>query len=111
MVLSITNEVLILTTALINIFCRDGCEHAKEVIKPFDWTFYTTYKGTLLGDKKFQVVPTTERIDLEKLKVKEEIKFYEDICLFEDELADNGVAQLTVKMVHIAIPISISTLC
>lgn len=76
---------------------RDSAEQ-KEVIKPFDWTFYTKYKGTFVGEKALEVIPTTERIDMEKLKVKEEIKFYEDLCLFEDELADNGIAQLAVKM-------------
>lgn len=38
-------------------------------------------------------------IDLEVLKKKEKIYFYEDIILFEDELADNGCALLSVKMV------------
>ena len=45
--------------------------------------------------------PTKERIDLEQLKVKEKIYFYEDIILYEDELADNGVAKLSVKMASI----------
>lgn len=48
----------------------------------------------------FQVEPTKERIDLEQLKVKEKIYFYEDIILYEDELADNGIAKLNVKMVR-----------
>lgn len=42
---------------------------------------------------------TKERIDLEQLKVKEKIFFYEDVILYEDELADNGIAKLNVKMV------------
>lgn len=25
-------------------------EHSKEVIKPYDWTYTTDYKGTLLGE-------------------------------------------------------------
>lgn len=77
---------------------RDDCEHVKEVVKPFDWTFTTSYKGTFLGDPKFQVTPTNEQINMEKLKVKEEILFYDDVCLFEDELADNGIAQCSVKI-------------
>ena len=36
---------------------------------------------------------------MEKLKVKEKIHFYEDVVLFEDELADNGVSRLNVKIV------------
>ena len=47
----------------------------------------------------FQVESTGERIDLEQLKVKEKIFFYEDVILYEDELADNGIAKLNVKMV------------
>ena len=50
--------------------------------------------------KLFQVTPTEEKIDVEKLKVREQIMFYEEITLFEDELADHGCAILTVKMVR-----------
>ena len=31
--------------------------------------------------------------------MKESIHFYEDVVLFEDELADNGVSKLNIKMV------------
>ena len=37
---------------------------------------------------------------MEKLKIKEKIYFYDDVVLYEDELADNGVAKLNVKMVR-----------
>lgn len=47
----------------------------------------------------FQVESTDERIDMQQLKVKEKIYFYEDVILFEDELADNGISKLNVKMV------------
>ena len=46
-----------------------------------------------------QVLETEETIDIELLKKKEKIYFFEDIILFEDELADNGCAVLNVKMV------------
>lgn len=29
---------------------RSEPEHTKEVVKPYDWTYTTDYKGTLLGD-------------------------------------------------------------
>lgn len=79
---------------------RQDSEYIKEVIKPFDWTFTTDYKGTLTGNKDLvmKVEPTDERIDLEQLKVKEKIFFYEDLILYEDELADNGIAKLNVKL-------------
>ncbi|CAH1798915.1 unnamed protein product [Owenia fusiformis] len=68
----------------------------KEVINPFDWTFSTNYKGTTLGDIK--ITETTERIDMEKLKVREKIHFFSDLVLYEDELADNGCSLLNVKI-------------
>ncbi|XP_001601371.1 TIP41-like protein [Nasonia vitripennis] len=70
-------------------------EYMKETIKPFDWTFTTDYMGTMSG---FEVEDTEERIDVEKLKRKDKILFYVDLTLFEDELHDNGIASLSVKM-------------
>ncbi|KAM3920715.1 TIP41-like protein [Leptodactylus fuscus] len=78
---------------------RSESEHSKEIVKPYDWTYTTDYKGTLLGnDLTFDVVPTTERINTEKLKTREEIKFFEEVLLFEDELHDHGVSSLSVKI-------------
>lgn len=79
---------------------RSDCEYIKDVIKPFDWTYTTDYKGTVFGteDNQLKIEPTTDRIDLEKLKVREKIMFYEDMLMFEDELADNGTSVLSVKI-------------
>lgn len=44
-------------------------------------------------------MPTTERIDMERLKAREQIKFFEDVLLFEDELHDHGVSMINVKIV------------
>lgn len=44
------------------------------------------------------VEETDERIDVNKLKVREEILFYDDVSLYEDELADHGTAQYSVKV-------------
>lgn len=46
-----------------------------------------------------QVMPTTERIDMEKLKAREQIMFFEEVLLFEDELHDHGVSMISVKIV------------
>ncbi|XP_028936889.1 TIP41-like protein isoform X2 [Ornithorhynchus anatinus] len=74
-------------------------EHSKEVVKPYDWTYTTDYKGTLLGETvKLKVVPTTDHIDTEKLKAREQIRFFEEVLLFEDELHDHGVSSLSVKI-------------
>ena len=79
---------------------RSECEHINDVLKPFDWTYTTAYKGTLLGsgNSQMKVSSTEEKIDLEKLKVREKIHFYADILLFEDELADNGTSVMNVKI-------------
>jgi len=67
-----------------------------EKLKPFDWTFSTDYQGTL--NDKFVVEPTDMKIDRFKLMVKEQILFYQDLTLFEDELHDNGTSVSSVKV-------------
>ena len=34
---------------------RADSEHSKEVVKPYDWTYTTDYRGTLLGDTQITV--------------------------------------------------------
>lgn len=65
-------------------------------INQFDWTYSTYYEGTLFGEPFIEV--TDEHINMEKLKEQEEILFYSDLTLFEDELHDNGVAICSVKI-------------
>lgn len=136
---------------------RSDFPFAKKIVKPYDWTLTTDYRGTLLSAIKkkqnarpqqqvrssnndismttnqqtttsaqstvmesksseqgtkdfnnesnsdadklcFEVEETDERIDVNKLKVKEEILFYDDVTLYEDELADHGTAQYSVKV-------------
>ena len=50
-----------------------------------------------------QTEKTDERIDLEKLKEQEKIFFFDDVPLFEDELADNGIATMNVKVVMLSV--------
>ena len=45
------------------------------------------------------MVQTGDRINYEQLKQQEKIYFYDEVILFEDELADNGTAVLSVKIV------------
>ncbi|KAJ8892619.1 hypothetical protein PR048_005200 [Dryococelus australis] len=86
----------------IKIACSDSWKESREEAskmteyKPFDWTFTTDYSGSLVGG--FVPTPTTERINLDKLKQKEKILFYEDLTLFEDELHDNGIAVCSIKI-------------
>ena len=42
---------------------------------------------------------TSDRIDLEKLKAREQIMFFDEVLLFEDELHDHGVSMISVKIV------------
>ena len=65
-------------------------------------TFTNAYKGSLIKNcetnKEIIEVKTDEVININKLKIPEAINFYEDICLFEDELSDHGIASLNVKI-------------
>lgn len=61
----------------------------------YDWTFTTAYKGTLQNTTP---VKTDEKIDIEKLKKPDPILYFNELHLFEDELADNGIALSSVKM-------------
>ncbi|XP_076686901.1 TIP41-like protein isoform X2 [Andrena cerasifolii] len=67
----------------------ESSEFLEEKVKPFDWTFTTTYTGT---QTNLKVEETNERIDVDKLKRREKIMFYHDLTLFEDELHDNDHA-------------------
>lgn len=73
----------------------ESSEYLEEKVKPFDWTFTTNYNGTMTGVK---IEDTTERINVEKLKKRDNILFYQDLTLFEDELHDNGIAVCSVKI-------------
>ncbi|KAL7749836.1 Tap42 interacting protein [Sorochytrium milnesiophthora] len=79
-------------------------EDIGETSKPYDWTFATTYMGTaLLGsqplaDDSIAMDHQDAVIPLDKLREPEPILFYDDVLLYEDELADNGVAHLSVKI-------------
>lgn len=79
---------------------RSSANHTdvKDVIKPYDWTYTTDYKGTLRGASAFEETDET-KIDMERLKRLDPILFYDDTILYEDELADNGTAVLSIRMV------------
>jgi type 2A phosphatase activator TIP41 len=76
-------------------------EHITDVVKPYDWTYSTKYSGTnaSVSDSMQFEVTTEEAIDIEQLKRPDPILFYDENILFEDELADNGTAVLTTKVV------------
>lgn len=71
----------------------------KEVIKPFDWSFTTDFKGTLLSSSpslpSFEYTETG--LPLALLMRRDPLLFVGTVDLFEDELADNGMSILSVK--------------
>lgn len=82
-------------------------DHAdiNKIAKRYDWTFTpTNYKGTLTNEanepcsNSSSSAVVDEKIDYEKLKVQEKILFFDEIILYEDELDDNGVAKLSIKI-------------
>jgi len=77
--------------------CRQNhSDDIKEVVKPFDWSYSTDYKGTVSGAPAFE--PTETSIPLELLKRPDPILFFDELILYEDELADNGITMLSCKV-------------
>lgn len=70
-------------------------DYTTEKVKPFDWTFTTDYQGSISNIKH---EPTDKKIDLMKLMRREQILFYQDLTLFEDELHDHGISSCSVKI-------------
>lgn len=72
-----------------------------EIYKPFDWTYSTNYNGTILisGDLSWiHDIDNKLNIPVDKLTNNNPIKFFDDMILFEDELADNGCSILNIKI-------------
>eukprot|EP01089_Gocevia_fonbrunei_P011308 TRINITY_DN24518_c0_g1_i1.p1 TRINITY_DN24518_c0_g1~~TRINITY_DN24518_c0_g1_i1.p1 ORF type:complete len:273 (+),score=62.67 TRINITY_DN24518_c0_g1_i1:18-836(+) len=85
---------------------RQKSSEAKNMAENIDWTFTTYYSGTLSSSSTNEeentefgkALTTTEKIDLDKLRIPEPILFFEELVLFHDELADNGDSMLTAKI-------------
>lgn len=65
-------------------------------MKPFDWSYSTDYKGTTPPAPALQ--PTDTPIPLALLRRPDPIDFFDEVMLYEDELADNGIAMLSCKI-------------
>ena len=65
--------------------------------RQYDWTYQTSYKGSIRGEKSVKADPGA-LCDLENLKKRETIGWYRDIRLYDDELDDNGAVSLGVKI-------------
>ncbi|XP_050364636.1 TIP41-like protein isoform X2 [Argentina anserina] len=91
------------------------CNPSEQVILDYDYTFTTLYCGseTIAKDADKQGGEVSkeacnlhwedckEKLDVVALASKEPILFYDEVVLYEDELADNGVSLLTVKVLRV----------
>lgn len=91
--------------SLIHVACAEEWKSSRsdsaslEEVKPFDWSFTTDYQGTFSDKIRFE--DTDAKIDIFKLMQKEQILFYQELTLFEDELHDHGIAACSVKIVSV----------
>lgn len=77
-----------------------------KIVKHYDWTYTTEYKGTIHDDdeKSNEAVRYVFRRDdsvelpIDKLSRPDPILYFDDMILYEDELADNGISLLTCKI-------------
>jgi type 2A phosphatase activator TIP41 len=67
------------------------------VVKPFDWSYSTDFKGTVYPAAP-AFAPSDVAIPIELLKRPDPILFFDDVMLYEDELADNGISMLSCKI-------------
>jgi len=72
-------------------------EGITEVVKPFDWSYSTDYKGTMRSNTP-AFEPTNKAIPLELLKRPDPIIFFDEVMLYEDEMADNGITLYSCKI-------------
>ncbi|KAI2637386.1 TIP41-like family-domain-containing protein [Xylaria nigripes] len=92
----------------------------REVVRPYDWSYSTMYKGTVVsktvengvsnegsethtaeatsGNERREFRPTDELIPIELLKRRDPILFFDNVMLYESELDDNGISILSVKL-------------
>lgn len=72
-------------------------EGITEVVKPFDWSYSTDYKGSLQSQSP-DFKASTKAIPLELLKRPDPILFFDEVMLYEDEMADNGITLYSCKI-------------
>lgn len=81
---------------------RSHQEEVKQVVKPFDWSYSTDYKGTTHVEKSSGEWQETDQnrnpVRTDLLSRPDPILFFDNVDLYEDELADNGIALLSIKV-------------
>jgi len=70
-------------------------------VKPHDWTYSTCHAGSVAGPSSFQP-SSNHSLPLDLLArqdpILDQILYYADVPLFEDELHDNGESVLNVRI-------------
>lgn len=72
-------------------------EKITEIVKPFDWSYTTDYKGTTRSDRP-TFEPSSLPIPVDLLRRPDPILLFDDVMLYEDEMADNGITVLSCKI-------------
>jgi len=97
------------------------------VQKPFDWTYTTLHRGRItsppspspssssssaaLEPEWLPAPPSHPGIPIALLaRTDIPILFFDEVPLFEDELGDNGIADVTVRVVRLFLPLSLPLL-
>lgn len=85
-----------------------GSSSDLKVLNPFDWTYTTTHPGSVgttpsssTPPPAFEPAPEGHPGIPISLLARHDIPvtFFEEIPLFEDELGDNGIAEVNVRVV------------
>ncbi|GMM58975.1 Tip41 protein [Maudiozyma humilis] len=74
---------------------------ALEIVKNYDWTYTTNYEGTAIGPRAGEYewrVDNSVKLPVGLLSRPDPILYFDDMILFEDELADCGISMLNVKI-------------
>ena len=81
---------------------RKHQNEVRHVVKPFDWSYSTDYRGTVtpqsLANQWQKSDQARDPVRTDLLSRPDPILFFSAIDLYEDELADNGIALLNVKV-------------
>lgn len=72
-----------------------------KIVKHYDWTYTSEYKGTIHNSGDVQYIfqrDDSVELPIDKLSRPDPILYFDDMILYEDELADNGISLLTCKI-------------
>lgn len=74
-------------------------EESLNIIHNYDWTYTTPYRGTLIDSQGHEFIrDDKELLPIDLLSRPDRILYFEDMILFEDELADNGISIMQCKI-------------